>query len=75
MRLADQHQAAATRPLRLRGRVVRLEELPPAAAVEATDGGGFTADHYEVGVAFDLDWGDGTEDLLDFLERVRGEPV
>jgi hypothetical protein len=42
----------------LRGRVVRLEELPAGQA-----------DRYEIGVAFDLDSGQAEEDLLLFLEQ------
>ena len=48
----------ATRVLILRGRVVRLEEVPSGEN-----------DRFEVGVAFDLDAGDGERDLLEFLER------
>lgn len=44
--------------LRLRGRVVRLEELPP---------GGL--DRFEVGVAFEPEGEPGSPDLVEFLER------
>lgn len=55
------------RPLRIRGQVVRLEELPEDCP--AVPG----ADRYEVGVAFDLDWSEGSDDLLEFLERAQGQ--
>jgi diguanylate cyclase (GGDEF)-like protein len=60
------------RSLRLRGRVVRLEELPvrvlePAASEPA----GAAHDRFDVGVALDLDWAEGTDQLLDFLEAAR----
>ncbi|HZN54053.1 MAG TPA: diguanylate cyclase [Candidatus Polarisedimenticolaceae bacterium] len=48
----------ARRVLVLRGRVVRLEEVPSGES-----------DRFEVGVAFDLDAGTGEDDLLEFLER------
>ena len=54
-----------SRDMRLRGRVVRLEELPYEAALT---GGG---ERFEVGVALDLDSSAGTDDLLAFLERAR----
>ena len=50
------------RVLRLRGRVVRLEEAPSGEA-----------DRFEVGVAFDLDAGTGEQDLLEFLEQAGPE--
>lgn len=46
--------------LRLRGRVVRLEELPPDAP---------TGDRFEIGIAFDPEPGEGDADLVQFLER------
>ncbi len=49
---------APLRVMKLRGRVVRLEELPPGEA-----------DRFEVGVAFDLDSSQAEDDLLLFLER------
>ena len=36
---------------------------------------GGRADRFEIGIAFDLDWGDGTDDLLDFLEQVQKRRV
>ncbi len=74
LRLADAEPGA--RSLRMRGQVVRLEELPePEAAGARRDAGGegppLLDDRFEIGVAFDLDWAEGTEDLLDFLERAQ----
>lgn len=75
IRLADPEEQAATRSLRIRGRVVRLEELPPAPEppedVELPAPPAVAEDLFEVGVALDLDWADGTDDLLAFLERAR----
>ena len=57
--------------LRLRGTVVRLEQIPEQDQIAGTAvrGGG---DRYEIGMAFDLDSGDADRDLLEFLERARG---
>jgi diguanylate cyclase (GGDEF)-like protein len=58
-------------PFRLRGRVVRLEELPSSggAAEAATE----LEDVYEIGVA--LDEGTPTSEILELLERARrGSP-
>jgi len=49
--------ASTRRVMTLRGRVVRLEELP------ATE-----EERFEVGVAFDLEGGPREDDLLEFLE-------
>ena len=72
IRVADGADDAASRPLRIRGRVVRLEELPLS---DGTDDAGpeeeTAEDRFEIGVAFDLAWGEGIDDLLDFLERVQ----
>lgn len=57
--------SGVARPLCIRGRVVRLEELP----------GEQTAELYEVGVALDLEWAAGTEDLIQFLEKARGRTL
>lgn len=51
--------------LRLRGRVVRLEEIPPEAA---PSGGSRSADRFEVGVVFEPTAG-GDVDLIEILER------
>jgi len=65
IRLQDQTPDGGPNPLRVRGRVVRLEELPEAEDPE--DGG----DLFEIGVAFDADSLASGDDLLDFLERSR----
>jgi diguanylate cyclase (GGDEF)-like protein len=77
VRLIDGEPDRAS-PLRIRGRVVRLEEIPladrerPAAGVEPVE----IPDRYEVGVAFDLDGSETEPTLLEFLERARaGGPV
>jgi diguanylate cyclase (GGDEF)-like protein len=72
IRLADVREDPEARALRIRGTVVRHEELPEP--LTATGGSGRTPqveDRFEIGVAFDLDWGEGTDDLLDFLEKVQ----
>lgn len=69
IRLADGQAEPDARPLRVRGSVVRLEELPrpePAAPGDEIDD-----DRYEVGVAFDLAWEAGSEDLLELLELAQ----
>jgi diguanylate cyclase (GGDEF)-like protein len=53
---------APLRVLTLRGRVVRLEEAPSGEH-----------DRFEVGVAFDLDAGNGEQDLFEFLEHAGPE--
>jgi hypothetical protein len=53
---------APQRVLTLRGRVVRLEEVPSGES-----------DRFEVGVAFDLDAGHGEQDLFEFLEHAGPE--
>lgn len=69
IRLAGAEPAPAERALRLRGRVVRLEQLPPGSP--APPGSRSSVDAFEVGVAFDLEWEEGTDDLLEFLERAQ----
>ena len=60
----------------IRGRVVRLEELPePAKPAESEEADELAEDRYEVGVAFDLGWGEGIDDLLDFLEKARDRQI
>jgi diguanylate cyclase (GGDEF)-like protein len=54
-------------PLRLRGRVVRLEDLSGGLPAQAPAG----AERYDVGVALDFDWTEGGDELLDFLERIQ----
>lgn len=70
IRLAGGAGSNAPSGLRIRGRVVRLEELPPPLPAEAETA--VADDRFEIGVAFDLDWTDGTDDLLSFLERSQG---
>jgi diguanylate cyclase (GGDEF)-like protein len=53
---------APLRVLTVRGRVVRLEEAPSGES-----------DRFEVGVAFDLDDGNGERDLFEFLEHAGPE--
>lgn len=52
-----------TRVQTIRGRVVRLEEVPSGED-----------DRFEVGVAFDLDTGSGEQDFLEFLEHAVPQP-
>jgi hypothetical protein len=54
---------APRRVMTLRGRVVRLEELPVGAE-----------GRFEVGVAFDLRAGQSEDELLEFLESASPEP-
>ena len=65
----------AGRPLRVRGRVVRLEEVPPPEGTgegDAYDGARpGIEDRYEVGVAFDLGESRTEVDLLEFLDLAR----
>lgn len=59
---------------RIRGRVVRLEELPrgsePSEPSESSDASA-AEDRFEIGMVFDLEAPDGEQDLLDFFERAR----
>lgn len=61
----------AERPFRLRGQVVRLEELSPSDADSSGTSPveGAAPDRYEVGLALEGD--SETEDLLEFLERFQ----
>jgi diguanylate cyclase (GGDEF)-like protein len=58
---------------RIRGVVVRLEQLPePALAVEVDDGEtAFTDDRYEIGVALECGADEGSGDLLTILESLQ----
>lgn len=69
LRLVD--GAADGEPLRIRGWVVRLEELPDPLG---SGDDGTLEDRYEIGVVFDLDWEAGSTDLLRFLEGVQSTP-
>jgi len=71
IRVIESTVPAITRPLRIRGQVVRLEELPPEEESPA-EGQVEIEDRFEVGVALDQEWASGAEDLMDFLERARG---
>jgi hypothetical protein len=61
----------ADRPFRLRGQVVRLEELSPSDADSSGTSPveGAAPDRYEVGLALEGD--SETEDLVEFLERFQ----
>lgn len=74
IRVMESSTPAITRPLRIRGTVVRLEELPPPDEPPSPSGEsapGFV-DRFEVGVALDLEWASGADDLIDFLQKARG---
>lgn len=62
IRLESGGRNGTPRVLKLRGRVVRLEEAPSGEN-----------ERFEVGVAFDLDAGRGEQDLLEFLEQAGPE--
>jgi len=74
IRVIESTSPAITRPLRIRGSVVRLEALPLAEPDPPPDGVErvASADRFEVGVALDLEWAGGADDLVDFLQRARG---
>jgi diguanylate cyclase (GGDEF)-like protein len=74
IRVIESSSPAIVRPLRIRGTVVRLEQLPPAGSTPQSEGSDRTmpGDCYEVGVALDLEWAGGADDLLDFLQKARG---
>lgn len=71
IRLAGEGGPPQPSALRIRGRVVRLEELPSPLPAERETA--VADDRFEIGVAFDLDWADGTDDLLTILERSQGQ--
>ena len=74
IRVVDAGPVRAASPLRMRGRVTRLEELP----AEPADGESVAEEsdeRFEVGVAFDLDWTGSEGDLLEFLEKSQGGGV
>lgn len=68
IRLQDPSRDPAIAPLRVRGQVVRLEELP--APVDEDDP---VRERFEVGVALDVDLTSGGWELLDFLERAHAD--
>ena len=57
--------------LRLRGRVVRLEELAVRAPEAESETPGIRDDRYEVGVALEIEGPEGAAGLLRFLEQLR----
>jgi len=61
---------------RLRGRVVRLEEIPTPLPGQAARGAerDQVPDRFEIGMAFDLDFTRGEEDLVEFFEKMRRKP-
>lgn len=63
---------ASSETTRLRGRVVRLEEIPEPIPGDEEEVPALAAhERFDIGVAFDLDWGDGEGDLLAFLEKLQ----
>jgi len=78
IRLAEPGDKVAAQALRIRGRVVRLEELPIAEEGETPaehSEPGIADDPFEIGVAFDLDWAEGGDDLLEFLEMAQDQKL
>jgi hypothetical protein len=73
IRLAEPGSGTGDRPLQVRARVVRLEELPaPVNPGQPGDGTELEEDRFEIGVAFDPGWDGGSDDLVRFLERAQG---
>jgi diguanylate cyclase (GGDEF)-like protein len=70
IRLVDATQKAGRDFLRIRGWVVRLEELPEPAPVPSSDEASIADDRFEIGVAFDEDWTGGATDISEFLRRL-----
>lgn len=70
LRLAATSEGGVPRVHRLRGRVVRLEELP---SPESGDAGASVddEDRFEIGIAFDAAQGDAERVLFDYLEGTR----
>ncbi len=73
IRLTGPRTAGGAGPVRMRGRVVRLEEIPEAAGIESDDPA--AAERFEIGVAFDADRTGTEQDLSAFLERAQAERV
>jgi diguanylate cyclase (GGDEF)-like protein len=67
IRLVDADAGPGRHSPKLRGRVVRLEELPPAEDHDAS--GVALRDRYEIGVALDSGSGSAGQDLIEFLEQ------
>jgi diguanylate cyclase (GGDEF)-like protein len=76
IRLTDGPPGAEAGPVRIRGRVVRLEEITEAATgPEGGEPEEPAPERFEIGVAFDAGWAGGEDDLLAFLERAQSERV
>ncbi len=61
-----------TEPVKMRGRVVRLEEVSEAdSGADDAESGGPAVARYEIGVAFDADWAGREQDLMAFLEKAQ----
>ncbi len=76
IRLVSTPEGTSSRSGRLRGRVVRLEEIPasPAGRLEPGVERDQATDGFEIGMAFDLDFTRGEEDLVEFFDTVRRKP-
>ncbi len=65
--------ASGEQPLRVRGNVVRLEEIPErATAGDARPGEDGAVARFEIGVALEMDLEGSGQGLLDLLEKVQG---
>ncbi len=74
IRLTGTRPETGSGPIRMRGRVVRLEENPEAA--QGTAGGDpGSAERFEIGVAFDAERTEAEQDLLAFLEKAQAERI
>ena len=76
IRLVAIPEGTPSRSGRLRGRVVRLEEIPTPLPGQAARGAerDQVPDRFEIGMAFDLDFTRGEEDLVEFFEKMRRKP-
>jgi diguanylate cyclase (GGDEF)-like protein len=75
IRIAIDGADALAPPVRMRGRVVRLEEIPEASTVDVHASPGEPPERFEIGVAFDADGPEGEQDLLAFLEKAQADRV
>lgn len=73
IRLVSSATDPASRSPRIRGRVVRLEELPEPDVQEAS--ASVPIDRFEIGMAFDVDITPADQDLVEFLESARSGRV
>lgn len=71
IRLVADCKDESMRSPRIRGRVVRLEELPEAPLASDAEQGERVVDRFEIGMAFDLDWTDEEASLIEFFESVE----